>query len=247
MSAYYSFKQAIIFVTTTSETMKTGLKLQCLQLSFSSHSHSCTCHRDSIFYSSSSQRAVFWDGAFKWMREVSRRVPRCPAAAVKGSLSHRQGGQRSAPALLSFTAAEERFWQPVLPSCAGARPVKPQADNECHTIMTTCTFMERGGRTLVLRAYDGASSINQTIRERAEKHLWNLWWEPQLIYCHYWKRSVSKWMCLEVNCGDSRRNTTFQMRPRHLQMMNHGCIIHDLPFFPEPNKPHAIYEESPPK
>lgn len=132
------------------------------------------------------------------MREVRHRAPRCPAAVVKGSLSRRQGGQHSALALLSFTAAEEWFWQPALPSCAGARPAKPQADNECHTIVTTCTFMERGGRTLVLTAYDGTSSINQTIKARADKHLWNLWREPPLIYGHYWKRFVFKWTCLEV-------------------------------------------------
>ncbi|KAG7512856.1 hypothetical protein JOB18_041458 [Solea senegalensis] len=46
---------------------------------------------------------------------------------------------------------------------------KPQADNECHAAVTTCTFMERGGRTSLaqmLTVYDETSSINQTIKAR---------------------------------------------------------------------------------
>ncbi len=85
--------------------------------------------------------------------------------------------------------------QPMLPSCSGARPTKPQAYNECHTIVTTCTFMERGGRTSLARtltAYDETSSINQTIKERAVKHLQNPGREPRLIYDHFQKRAGSK-------------------------------------------------------
>ncbi|KAG7230048.1 hypothetical protein INR49_009768 [Caranx melampygus] len=63
------------------------------------------------------------------------------------------------------------------PAAKGPDPQKPQADNECHTIVTTCTFMENGGRTSLaqtLAVYDETSSINQKIKERAVKHLWNL-------------------------------------------------------------------------
>ena len=165
-----------------------------------SHTHGCTRHSSSTFYSSSSQRAVFWNKALKWMREVRRRVPRCPDTVVRGggyggALSHRQ--EDSTHLLPSHLSPRRggRMWQPMLPSCSGAWPAKPQADNECHTDVTTCTFMERGGRTSLARtlaAYDETSSINQTIKGRAGKHLWNPWREPRLIYDHYQKRAVSK-------------------------------------------------------
>lgn len=167
------------------------------------HTHGSTCHSSSIFYSSSSQRAVFWDKALKWMREVRHRVPRCPDIVVLRGLYHTDvglvGGQHSSPALPPFTAAGGWMWQPMLPSCWGARPAKPQAHNECHTIVTTCTFMERGGRTSLARtlaAYDETSSINQTIRERAEKHLWNPGRKPLLIYDHFPSKCVQS-----LNCG----------------------------------------------
>lgn len=134
----------------------------------------------------------------------------------------------------------------MLPSCSGAGPAKPQADNECHTIVTTCTFMERGGRTSLARtltAYDETSSINQTIKGRAKRHLWNPGREPRLIYDRYQKRAVSKLMCLELNCGKTDE--------RSLSKCNHDickhCItvafLHDLPCFPDLNKPHALYEQ----
>lgn len=164
--------------------------------SVNSHTHSCTCHSSSIFYFSSSQRAVFRDKALKWMREARHRVPRCPDAAVLRGLYHTdEGGQHSSPALPSFTVSGGWMWQPMLPSCSGARPAKPQVDNECHAIVTTCTFMERGGRTSLARtlaAHDETSSINQTIKERAARHLWNPRREPRLNYGHYQKRAVSK-------------------------------------------------------
>lgn len=72
----------------------------------------------------------------------------------------------------------------------------------------------RGGRTSLARTlavYDETSSINQTIKVRAVKHLWNLWQEPQLIYNHYQRRAVSKLMCLELNCRKMEEIFTFQM------------------------------------
>lgn len=63
------------------------------------------------------------------------------------------------------------------PQLLRAMPMKPQTDNECHTIVTTCTFMERGRRTSLaqlLTVCDETSSINQVIKGRAVKHLWNL-------------------------------------------------------------------------
>lgn len=99
------------------------------------------------------------------------------------------------------------MWQPCSPCCSGARPAKPQADNECHTIVTTCTFMERGGRTSLARtlaAFDETSSINQTIKEKAVKHLWNLGREPLLIYYQKIKKGCFQVKCLELNCGKYR-------------------------------------------
>lgn len=113
-----------------------------------SHTPSCPCESSPIFYFCSSRRAVFWQEALKWMRELR---PRCADAVVKGTLSsHRLGGERGerdSTHLLPSHLSPRRggwVWQPVLPSCSrGPGLQKPQADNECHTIVTTCTFMER--------------------------------------------------------------------------------------------------------
>lgn len=74
----------------------------------------------------------------------------CPDAQtlwLRG-LYHTDREQHSSPALPSFTATGGWMWQPMLPSCSGARSAKPQADNECHTIVTTCTFMEKGRKDI---------------------------------------------------------------------------------------------------
>lgn len=131
----------------------------------------------------------------------------CPDAQTLWLRGLYHTDRRTSPGLPSFTAAGRWMWQPMLLSCSGARPAKPQADKECHAIVTTCTFMERGGRTSLawtLTAYDETSSINQTIKGRAGKHLWNLWREPLRIYDQYQKRSGSKYMCLEHNCERKR-------------------------------------------
>lgn len=159
------------------------------------HTHMVVLVIPALFSISALHRELFsetrlWSG----FREVRHRVPRCPHSVDKGALLHRRG-EGSTPLLPSFTAARALLWQPMLPSCSGTRPTKPQADNECHTIVITCTFMEREERTSLARTlavYDETSSINQTIKERAVRHLWNPWWEPWPIYEHYQKRAVSK-------------------------------------------------------
>lgn len=123
-----------------------------------------------------------------------------------GTLSHRRGdGTHLLPFHLSLRQ-EADYDKQLCSAAQGPGLQKPRADNECHTIVTACTFMERRRRTFLahtLTVYDGTSSINQTIKEWVVKHLWNLWREPWLIYDHYWKRAVSKWMYLELNCGKS--------------------------------------------
>lgn len=70
---------------------------------------------------------------------------------------------------------------------------KPQAHNECHTIVTTCTFMERGRKDVSgedALTCDETSTVNQTIKERAERHVRNGSQKPRLIYSHDQKRAV---------------------------------------------------------
>lgn len=124
----------------------------------------------------------------------------------KGALSHRrEGGAHLLPSHLSPPFSVTTNVPQLL---IGARPAKPQADNECHTVMTTCTFMERGRRTSLARtlaAYDETSTINQTIKERAARHPRNPGTGSLgLIYDRYQKRAVSKQMCLELICGKEK-------------------------------------------
>lgn len=176
--------------------------------------------------------------------EVGERLvsPDTQTLRLRGPYRTDRGGQHSSPALLSFTAANNQ----CSPAALGARPCKnPQADNEYHTVVTTCTFMERGGRTVLtwrVTEYDGASSINQTIKERAAKHLCNLWWQHWVIYEHYWKRAVFKFNVFSAKSQEDCRKTTFQNKPRHLDTIHYSCVTPDLHNFAELNKPHAINE-----
>lgn len=99
-----------------------------------------------------------------------------------------------------------------------------------------------------LAVYDKTSSINQTIKERAAKHVWNLWREPRLIYGRYQKRGPfpSKLFCCLI---------VGKLQKCHFPKCNHNicnwCIIaaftRDPPYFPHLSKPHAIYEQFLPK
>lgn len=167
-------------------------------LPLSSHVQSCTCDSSSIFYFSSSHGAAFWQEALKSVKEVRHRVPRWADTLVERTWSQRfwvcvcvcVGGS-----ICRLRCWEAECDNRCSPAAQGPAPQKPQADNECHTVVTTCTFMENGRRTSLaqtLAVYDEASSINQKIKERAVKHLWNLWREPRLFCGHGQKRLVSK-------------------------------------------------------
>lgn len=123
-------------------------------------------------------------------------VSQCQDAVVKGALSQRRPGDSThlLPCNLSQRQEVQRDKQ-CSPAAQEARRAKPQADNECHTVVTTCTFMERGGRTSwvwTLAQYNETSSINQTIKVRPVEHLKN---EPQLIYHQHQKRTVfTSWL-----------------------------------------------------
>lgn len=123
----------------------------------------------------------------------------------KGTLSHRWAdGTHLLPHHL-FTAAGGWCDNHCSPAARGPGPQKPQAGNECHTIVTTCTFMERGGRTSLaqmLAVCEETSSMNQTIKERAGKHLWNLWWELADLW------PLLKKGCFQVNVSEVESSRT---------------------------------------
>lgn len=141
---------------------------------FKSDARRCACHSNIFHLGKLFPKMSLWSGG----KSV------CPDAQtvwLRGLLSHRQGwggGQTliCRPPIFHIRCA-----------CGGRKPTvtgnvtqplktptrlaKPQADNEWHTVMTTCTFMERGGRTSLAQTlavrHDETTSIKQTITQRA--------------------------------------------------------------------------------